>query len=106
MPISPTPPSGANTSSPCGPAIRLLPCQRIADEHVTRRDGLPGSVGEAKNQAARLIERFKLARQLAIARPDADGLADAGGAREPVGADDGKARAAVPLRETDDHCGR
>ena len=37
MPISPTPPSGANTSSPCGPAI-ATPASRRSRKHVAGRD--------------------------------------------------------------------
>ena len=40
------------------------------------------------------------------ARRHANGLAEARGAREPVGADRGKARAAVPLRQAGGHRGR
>ena len=44
--------------------------------------------------------------ELAVGEAHAHRLAEAGGAREPVGADGGKALAAVPLREAAEHLGR
>ena len=54
---------------------------------------------QAQHQAAGLVERLETAGEFAIGEAHAHVFAEPGGAREPVGADGGKALAAVPLRQ-------
>ena len=65
---------------------------------------LPPS-GKRQHQVPLVVERLEAADQIAISHPHADGLADAGGAGEPVGADGGKVLALVPLGDTPQHLG-
>ena len=87
------------------PAMTLRPHQR--GQHVAGRDGF----GRRRRRGAaagvrRRRSPSKRPSTLALRQRDADGLAEAGGAREPVVADRGKACAAVPLRQPRRHRGR
>ena len=83
-------------------AAAIMPClPAAARNHVARgdRSALPPSA-QPQHQAGPLSSRVsKLPAQLALGQCAPDRLAEARGAREPVGADRGEARAAVPLRE-------
>ena len=111
MPISPTPPSGAKTSSSLGPPSTAItsPAGAAALEQRTRRRrrssaALPSGRRSTRPPASSSVS--KRPDKLAVGKPHADVVAEAGGAREPVGADGGKALARVPLRQPAQHLGR
>src|SRR5262245_2048726 len=108
MPISPTPPRGAKTSSSEG---RGMAGVRSAggfgdgrrEEHVGRRDGGDTAIGQTQPEPARFVERLELATELAVSQLHAHNFANTSGAREPVSADAGKALPGLPLRQTNRH---
>src|SRR6266436_8037667 len=112
MPISPTPPSGANTSSSEGRTIcvfrstRLVGRRRRAREHIAGGDGRDVAVGQAQHQGAGLVERLETAGEFALSEPYTHAFAHAAGAGKPVGAYGRKALAAIPLRDASEHLDR
>ena len=68
-------------------------------KHFARGDRLQRAVRQPQQQAAVLIEPLPAPDDLPVREAGAHVAADAGGARDPVGADLGKAGAAPPLRK-------
>src|SRR6202035_3702038 len=114
MPISPTPPSAAKTSSSPRPAISPYTASRShwtssrAPEQydVTRGDDGLSAVRRDQHQATGIVETFEAADKLAVGESDADRVAEPGCAGEPIGPDGRKALAAVPLRQPPRHFDR
>src|SRR5215472_2781168 len=109
MPISPTPPSGANTSSSEGRTIwvfrstRLIGRRRRAREHIAGGDGRDVAVGQAQHQGAGFVERLETADEFALIQLYTHAFAHACAAGKAVGADGRKALADIPLREASEH---
>ena len=89
----------------CGPAITCYLRGTIEARRLPRSSALSHR-RRRRTKRPRVVERLEGARALAFGGRHADRLAEARGAREPVGADRGKARAAVPLRQPRHHRGR
>src|SRR6266496_4213966 len=72
MPISPTPPSGANTSSSEGRTMSVFRSTRLVGgrgrgrEHIAGSDRRGTAVGQAQHQGAGLVERLETADEFAI----------------------------------------
>src|SRR3974390_1596250 len=95
MPISPTPPSGAKTSSWLAWAISARP----DGEHVARgHRNKPAALLQKK--PAGVIEPSEAAEEFAVGQAHADLFAQARRARKPVGADLGEALTLPPLQKT------
>src|SRR5215475_268004 len=112
MPISPTPPSGANMSSSEGRTMSVFRSTRLVGGRGRRREHIAGSdrrgtaVGQAQHQGAGLVERLETADEFALGKAYAHVLAYAARAGKPVGADGRKAFAAIPLRDASEHLDR
>src|SRR5262249_57792083 len=93
MPISPTPPSGANTSSSEGRTMsvfrstRLVGRKSLGREHIAGGDRHGITVGRAQHQGAGLVERLETADEFALGKAHAHAFAYAARAGKPVGAD-------------------
>src|SRR3981081_3238074 len=106
MPISPTPPSGAKTSSSEGRTImdsdqstRLAGGRGRQDENVPGRDRHGLAVGQAQHEAAGMVDRLEAADNVAVGKTHAHVFAHPGRAREPIRADGRKALPTIPLRD-------
>src|SRR5262245_8639605 len=112
MPISPTPPSGANTSSSEGRAMsvfrltRLVGRKGLGRKHIAGGDRRGITVGRAQHQGAGLVERLETADEFALGNAYAHAFAYAARAGKPVGTDGRKAFAAIPLRDASEHLDR
>src|SRR6266404_9576027 len=112
MPISPTPPSGANTSSSEGRTICVFRSTRLVGrrgrgrEHIAGGDRRSTAVGQTQHQRASLVERLETAGEFALSEPYTHAFAHAAGAGKPVGADGRKALAGIPLRDASEHLDR
>src|SRR5262249_31481140 len=99
MPISPTPPSGAKTSSCCsvisGPA---------ETKNFTRSDRAhtPALI---QQQTSALIEAAEAAGKFTLGQPHPQDFAESSRPLEPSGASGCKAQLGVPLRKAFPHCG-
>src|ERR1700722_17018230 len=98
MPISPTPPSGAKTSSSCGEIIGAMVHRDRArssgflahGKDFAGGDDLAPPVGEPQDEAPGLVERLEHAGYLAVGEPRPHRLAETGGPGQP-GAGGGQA---------------
>src|SRR5262247_611614 len=112
MPISPTPPSGANTSSSGGRTMSVFRSTRLVGgrhrgrEHIAGSDRRRTTVGQAQHQGTGLVESLETADEFALGKAHAHAFAYAAGAGKPVGADGRKALAAIPLRDASEHLDR
>src|SRR5262249_26014586 len=112
MPISPTPPSGANTSSSEGRTMSVFRSTRLVGGRGPRREHIAGSdsrgtgVGQAQHQGAGLVERLETADEFAPGKAYAHVLAYAARAGKPVSADGRKALAGIPLCDAPQHFDR
>src|SRR5262249_1135108 len=112
MPISPTPPSGANTSSSEGRTMSVFRSTRLGGgrhrgrEHIAGGDRRRTTVGRAQHEGAGLVERLETADELALGKAHAYAFAYAARAGKPVGADGRKALAGIPLRDAPEHFDR
>src|SRR5262252_9765903 len=102
MPISPTPPSGANTSSSEGRTMSVFRLTRLVGgrgrgrEHIAGSDRRGTAVGQTQHQGAGLVERLEAAGEFALGKAHAHVLAHAARPGKPVGADGRKALADIP----------
>src|SRR6516162_8274724 len=91
MPISPTPPSGANTSSSEGRTMsvfrstRLVGRKGLGREHIAGGDRRGITVGRAQHQGAGLVERLETADEFALGKAHVHAFAYAACAGKPVG---------------------
>src|SRR5262249_50265991 len=97
MPISPTPPSGAKTSSSfleiigamvhCGRPRSSPPSRRqiLGDrKHLPRGNDLAAAVAEPQDEPAGFVDRLEMAAGLAFCEPHPAGLAETDGPRQPA----------------------
>src|SRR5262249_48964398 len=106
MPISPTPPSGAKTSSSEGPGIfclSLLPSGARQHEHISGRNGFGPVVVEAQHQIAVCVDALKPALKRPIGEADSDSLSDECRPDNKVRAHTLKSLPSIPLCETPMH---
>src|SRR5690349_8238863 len=110
MPISPTPPSGAKTSSSAAPAIscravwwRPGSSRALERDDVAGRDHRFAAVRLDQNEGAVLVDRIETSSDFPVGKTHADVLSEPGGAREPIRADRRKAVALMPLRKPSRH---